>query len=73
MLYEVITDSIYGKIIAAICFISSGFGYGASAYFTGTYLGLGSDMNEVRGIGASPEKSKLYDEKRLVAEFGLKF
>jgi len=71
--YRYFGSTIYGKIIAGICFASAGIGYGASVYFTGSYISLGMDMSEIEEIGTSRERASQYDEKRLKAEFNLKF
>lgn len=73
LFYTFLGGALWGQVLAAICFISAGTGYGASGYFAGKALSLSGDKDRVLEIAENEEEAGKYDGKRLKAEFQLKF
>ncbi len=70
--YHFFGSSTIGKVLAGVCFLSAGFGYGSSIYYTGQYFSTGNDMDRVLNLGKA-SNGKVPDARSLRAKFDLKF
>ncbi len=72
-IYHFFGESTWGKVLAGVCFLSAGFGYGTSIYYTGKYFSSCHDMAQVLNLGRASSGKVSPDAKALRAKFDLKF